>query len=488
MASTCSKPRVRKSWDALTPIEKATYIAAIELAMDLGYYERFLSMHRENMSNMQAHDTCVFMYWHRQYLVGFENMLRSLKPEFGCITIPYFDYVNDNAKYMTNTCSTIDTCSKILNELGSASSGKQVSVVIGDSLGQDTIDGRCDATAPLGHFVQYQVGTQPADAAMHCVPRGQYNATYFPDAVSFTYIKDILFGSGDVATMNSDIELGPHGYMHITLNGAMYSGFVSPADPIFFSHHSLIDSLNAIYYKCRVAPEGLTDAQKQTDVRSFEGCMVNDAPITANSSIYMRAIVDGATVDVHDETMTQSFFAAVPTKYYELTDNTNLGVNSYSYEFSGLLADLYTNCAQAGLASGSRRRLRDARVPKTARDARGHLQNYIVSTPKADAPHLSKYAKWRAAIVAVAKDLGWSDVAIEEEVFKIVTMFYHDCLPGGLHKASPRALAHWHIVPEESKADAVLASILDGSDPIRLPGWQEINAKYLSCKPRRGHH
>ncbi len=116
----CCGTRVRKSWDALDADEKATFKSAVALAMDKGLYERFVSMHREILSHASSHNTCGFLFWHRQYLLGFENMLRSLKPEFACLTLPYYDFVQDNVKLLSGQCKDIKSCSSIVNELGSA--------------------------------------------------------------------------------------------------------------------------------------------------------------------------------------------------------------------------------------------------------------------------------------------------------------------------------------------------------------------------------
>ena len=35
-----------------------------------------------------------FILWHRRYLLAYENMLRSLHPDFECVTLPYWNYFN----------------------------------------------------------------------------------------------------------------------------------------------------------------------------------------------------------------------------------------------------------------------------------------------------------------------------------------------------------------------------------------------------------
>ncbi|EQC24777.1 hypothetical protein SDRG_17332, partial [Saprolegnia diclina VS20] len=463
VATAACPDRVRKSWDALSTPEKTLYKSAIQTAMDAGAYERFLSMHREEMSNMEAHNTCVFMYWHRQFLVGFENMLRSLSPEYACVTLPYFDYVNHNAKYTTRQCKSIAECSPILGQLGSFASGSRMTVKIGDY----DIYGRCDATPPLDHYCQHPATTPTAKkACAKCVPRGDYTRLQYPTELGFTGVKDDLFSGPDVASVNSAIEANPHNNVHNVLQGAMGNPFVSPSDPIFYSHHTTIDALNTIFYKCRA--KGVVKASERATSRlSFEGCVVNGAPITANSSITMNVIhANGTSINVrHPGSGVSQYFHDVPTSYYQLTDNTDLGTNSYSYQFAGVMADLYTNCSLAGglTTKTNLRQLADEiDVPMTPRDANGDLQNFV--TAKHDTA-VDAYMSWRTDLVAAGRDALFSDDKIEAEIYKVVVMYYSKCLPGGVVDLKPQFKSLWRV-QTTSKQVQVLNAILDGSAPI----------------------
>ncbi|KAF0713974.1 hypothetical protein As57867_004114, partial [Aphanomyces stellatus] len=122
---TCS--RIRKSWDALNADEKETFVSAIELAMDKGMYQKFVFIHQELMSNREAHNSCVFLFWHRKYLLAFENMLRSFGPKYECLTLPYWDYAQNYAT-MQNTpsarrCRSIEACSPVTIGLGGSTQG-----------------------------------------------------------------------------------------------------------------------------------------------------------------------------------------------------------------------------------------------------------------------------------------------------------------------------------------------------------------------------
>jgi len=87
-AQTCGS-RLRKDWDAMTTAEKDTYKGALAAAMDSGAYIKFVEMHTEMRSEMEAHRQCMFTYWHRLLLVAFENMLRGQGTAYACVTVPY---------------------------------------------------------------------------------------------------------------------------------------------------------------------------------------------------------------------------------------------------------------------------------------------------------------------------------------------------------------------------------------------------------------
>ncbi|KAF0703621.1 hypothetical protein As57867_007563, partial [Aphanomyces stellatus] len=120
--------RVRKSWDSMTADEQATYVSAIGLAMDKGLYQKFVYIHQEQMSNREAHGTCVFLFWHRKYLLGFENMLRSLGDRYKCLTLPYWDYVQHySTMQKTRNCNSIESCSPVTKALGGSTQGSRSS-------------------------------------------------------------------------------------------------------------------------------------------------------------------------------------------------------------------------------------------------------------------------------------------------------------------------------------------------------------------------
>ncbi|KDO21841.1 hypothetical protein SPRG_12341 [Saprolegnia parasitica CBS 223.65] len=444
-------PRVRKSWNRYSETEKATYKKA-----------RFISMHSEQMSNKEAHGTCVFLFWHRKFLLGYENLLRSMGPEYACVTLPYYDYVQDNVAYGAKKCTSIESCSSILRDMG-GSTGVDKSIPIG----RYTVAGRCVANEPVNHFCESKA------SCAKCVPRGPWSTTTFNPDLGFSNIKNQVFGGKDIAATTRLIESTPHNSMHGTLAGAMNNVFISPTEPVFYSHHAMVDALHTIYHKCRVQGLGLSPAQKQVHAMSFAGCSANGGAITATSAITMRAVVNGKTVAVDSEPSVQAFFKGLPSAYYGLVDANDLGSNSYAYEFTGLLGDLYTNCQTSGTPRAATRRLVDGANATTTTTTT--VTNTVV--PIADNSAAQALLNWRLDVFAAApRDM--ADADVEADIVKMRTLYYENCL-NGVADYSSSFKALWKV--GSSPSTKVLNAVYDQSSPIRIPDWQTINSKHFGC-------
>ncbi|EQC39487.1 hypothetical protein SDRG_02928 [Saprolegnia diclina VS20] len=451
----CCGTRVRKSWDALDADEKATFKSAVALAMDKGLYERFVSMHREILSHASSHNTCGFLFWHRQYLLGFENMLRSLKPEFACLTLPYYDFVNDNVKSLAGECKDIASCSSIVNELGSATPSiwPQVSLINGFP-----VPGRCDKAAPLNHYCQWQ--NPSSILCSRCVPRGPYHLTRFPCSVTPTNLRRILFKSASFGDLNRRLEWGPSLFMHFHLLGALANPWVGPSDPLFFALHATIDALHTMYYNCRVRPLELDDAAKQSNPLVFEGCKIGGIfPITSTSNVKMNAITNGlSVVDVRSPAqITSPFFKDIPNKMYQLADTTDLGDNSYEYEFTGPLQVLAeTPCAVVQSESN----ITEIAAPNKATDV---------------------YFKWRAALAAQCTLQGLSSLQCDIEIEKVLVLYYHNCVAGGAVDLSASFKLEWGISALTDQL-ASLQALLTGKASIALEAFGNINEQFFKCR------
>ncbi|OQS06830.1 hypothetical protein THRCLA_01150 [Thraustotheca clavata] len=437
--------RTRKAWDNYSAADKKLFIKAITTAMDRGFYSDFLALHADQMTNQQAHNTCIFLFWHRIFLVGFENMLQSLAPEYACITLPYYDYIQHNLDYISQRCTDIQSCSSILRDLGGSSSTLPAAPL--QTIRSYSFPGfRCIASPPLNHFCD---GTD----CMGCVPRGQWTSTYFNPDLNFNRVKQSIFSGTSMAMVTAAIELSPHDSMHDTLSGAMANLFVSPADPVFYGHHATIDVLLTIYHKCLVDDIG-QEAAVVDDQRVFEGCTVGSRAITAASRVFMRS---SRLKNI------QKFFDGLPMQYGGLIDATKLGNSSYTYELSGLLGTLFTDCKAAGTRQRSSRKLTSAY---------GHVVHPLSSDDG------ETFMSWRRAIFDAAMEQKIPNV--EDEVEKIMVMLYEFCLPGKVTDYSDAFKKQWGIA-RVRPSKALLDAIQDGTNPIRISNWTSINEKYYQC-------
>jgi len=248
-------PRIRKSWDRLTGQEKDVFKRAVQKSMDDGYYIKFVEMHTEMMSEMQAHRTCVFLFWHRRFITGFENMLRAYGGEFACITLPYWDWVTDSARYANKECKSMQDCSSILREIG-GSAGPVKSVLInGVGVGGYS----CVAASPMGHFCESS--SVHGNQCAKCIPRGNWTKAAFPPSCNFASLYSQVFTGKTMAEVSNSIERGSHSKfsvvsqqfqilcsnvkaylfiildsIHNSLSGTM-AYLSSPADIVFYAHH-----------------------------------------------------------------------------------------------------------------------------------------------------------------------------------------------------------------------------------------------------------
>lgn len=337
-AQSCGA-RVRKDWDSMTATEKATYKGALAAAMDSGAYIKFVEMHTEMRSEMEAHRQCMFIYWHRLLLVVFENMLRGQGSQYACVTVPYYNWVGANNRQLSGACSSLGDCSSITSELGGYTTGTQRTVAINGI----NNSGRCVGASPLDHFCQS--GTVSGSACAKCVPRGSWGSASVPATTSFASVRQQVFNGANIGQMSPLVEQGCHNNVHANLGGTMGT-FASPADPIFWSHHAMIDALHTIFHKCRVGTQRMTFAQKAADPVAWTSCSRRDSGVfNPTDVITMRTGVNGVNpIPGSQDPIIGRYFTGVPTQFAGLMDVRDLGASSYSYELSGQLADMYNNC------------------------------------------------------------------------------------------------------------------------------------------------
>ncbi|GMF32196.1 unnamed protein product [Phytophthora lilii] len=367
--------RVRKDWDSLTTAEKNTYKGALAAAMDSGAYIKFVEMHTEMQSEMEAHRQCMFIYWHRLLLVVFENMLRGQGSQYACVTVPYYNWMGANNRALAGTCSSLGDCSSITSELGGFTSGFQRTVNINGI----SNSGMCVNQSPLDHFCQS--GAVSASACARCVPRGDWGSASVPGSTSFASVRQQVFNGQNIGQMSPLIEQGCHNNVHASLGGAMGT-FASPSDPIFWSHHAMVDALHTIFHKCRVGTQRLTFAQKASHPVAWTSCSKRGGgSFSPTDVIVMRTGINGQNpIPGSQDPLIGQYFSGVPNQFAGLMDVRDLGASSYSYELSGQLADMYNNC------DGTSTPTPTTAAPTNAPRPPSSATNPVTAAPVASAP------------------------------------------------------------------------------------------------------
>jgi len=229
--------RTRKSYVALTPAEAQNFVnACLALkAVDPGAtnpnllgYDDFVKDHGTYSAG--AHGGPAFLAWHRQFLLRFEDALRSVNNgQYPNVTVPYWDW-------------TVDGFPTII--VGGP----------GDS-------SRIVTTGPFA----YSTGNWTVNLAQAGGPELRRNqslpSTAVYSAVEVQGIIDSLrifdswpwdMSSSTTTSFRSALEENFHNGIHVLIGGNM--GFVPTAvnDPVFWLHHANVDR---VWCKWQVAHE-----------------------------------------------------------------------------------------------------------------------------------------------------------------------------------------------------------------------------------------
>ncbi|POM81758.1 Hypothetical protein PHPALM_233 [Phytophthora palmivora] len=485
-AQTCGS-RLRKDWDMMTATEKTTYRNALRAAMDSGAYIKFIEMHTEMRSEMEAHRQCMFIYWHRYLLVAFENMLRGQGAAYACVTVPYFNWIVASARVASGACTSMGNCMAITRELGGWTSGVQRTLAIN---GVNT-SGRCVNVSPLDRFCQLTTG--------------------------YASVRSQVFNGANIGQMSPLVEQGCHNNVHANLGSTMGT-FASPADPIFWSHHAMVDALHTIFHKCRVGTQRLTFAQKASHPVAWTSCNRRDTgTFRPTDVITMRTGERGVNpIPGTSDPVIGRYFNGVPNQFAGLMDVRDLGSSSYGYSITGQLAIMYDQCDN----SPRSRKLEEETYARNATkptmcgvaeddgyDADGNdyaSQNNFPETDytgqddghkdivvtdnsgnpvDADTPtdaYVTDDSEKRVVdwydetIAAMGGDSYDNMVDLERQA----CMFEHLCL-GGTQDYSPEFKALWKA--KEPRCKTIVDAIIDGSDPIKYESWLDDMEARFGC-------
>ncbi|GMI32400.1 hypothetical protein TrRE_jg4311 [Triparma retinervis] len=241
----CTKARIRRDWNQLDDTEKELYVSAINDLKKSGIYDDFVHVHGLTNNKEYAHGTGGFLPWHRWYLFQFEEALR-----------------NQDDKYKDDP----NTSDEDLN-IGCVGAGKH---------------------GFEGFWVVPKLPTHPDKT---CLSRSR--SLESDGTEGFTSAADMIetimqFDTyGAYGGFRAKLEGLPHANPHNLLGGHIRT-FVSPADPLFFSHHTYVDKLWAMWQDCHNHED------------------VDKAAISGSGDDYYMHVFDKNSENVMDETQAKN--------------------------------------------------------------------------------------------------------------------------------------------------------------------------------------
>ncbi|KAL3670250.1 hypothetical protein V7S43_004563 [Phytophthora oleae] len=255
LATEAKDTRVRKSWAAYSSNEKELYLSAVEKAMQSGNHLLFTQLYMDSGSLQQVVGTCGAPAWYRKYLLGYENMLRSLDTTFSDLTLPYWDLFEDSTKRISTTtkCNGIEGCSPILGDLG-GSEGPELLPGAYVVNGEAIPSGNCANTSIAAH------ACTNSKKCEKCIPRGdwsigdsslEFGPTTFAELIRHAKDANGTSSSGASAmdTLRKEVQNSIQLTLH-SLLGGVYETRAAAFDPIFLSHYATLDMVYQFFQSC----------------------------------------------------------------------------------------------------------------------------------------------------------------------------------------------------------------------------------------------
>ena len=328
--SKCSiGARIRKSWDYITEKEKELYLFAVETAITAGLHQAMVKVHQEHRSELEAHDTCGFVLWHRRYVLVYENMLRSLRPEFACITVPYWDIMKDLSKRASGMCSNFLECSNIVTDLGGSQGASDTR-----TYSSQTSTGNCFSGRPYSNY-------RDDNGRSSCIPRSDLRSKQPPSGASYSVLFNMITQENTYQGFSQRLQDGIHNEVHGTVAG-IFATWAAPADVLFYSWHSTVDMLHSLWHECKVNPLVTNTAKSSSLGFNVGNCLRTDDARSELSNLQVNdritMIVDGVGVTQHP--ILAPIFADVGTTYLDYVDHRDLGDYTYEYAFPGAFREI----------------------------------------------------------------------------------------------------------------------------------------------------
>ncbi|KAG7057420.1 amino acid transporter [Colletotrichum scovillei] len=239
-SATCTNPSIRKPWTALTEDEKASYVNSTLCLMDpsqapakvgsWGATSRWEELVVAHIAQVRyIHTVGALFPWHRWYTKIHEDLLRNECGYTG--PYPYWDQQTDQSLYPIQNASVWDTASTV-TAFGTGRTDAATNCIL---------DG-----AFTDHRVRFntQLERDGTEGGGVCLTRA-LNQTAF-DTVSQANVVEpcmALDKGDDYGEMLGCLGNTPHSGGHLGVGGIMRDHARSPADPIFYLHHTNFDRL-----------------------------------------------------------------------------------------------------------------------------------------------------------------------------------------------------------------------------------------------------
>ena len=334
-AACAGGPRVRKSWESMSSSEHELYLGAVEASIAAGTHQAMAKIHVDRQSEMTAHDTCGFILWHRRYLLAYENMLRSSDPKFRCVTLPYWNIMDNYVNMADGKCSGLVGCSPILTGIG----GVTDNVVTVRNYATIPRTGVCHNDRPYKEYLD-------DDGKSACVIRSDTRGKKLPTDASYVQLFDLIAEHHDVRDFGYSLQRQLHGQVH-GLVGGTFSSNAAPADVLFYSWHATIDMLSSIWWDCH-STETTKDGARQsplafsnTECRATSDARAALPEMSRESEIFMAT--DGQKVTENQKI--QVFFDDVGNAYADMIDQDYFGDYAYTYDIPSSFNEILDNHA-----------------------------------------------------------------------------------------------------------------------------------------------
>ncbi|KAF6802798.1 amino acid transporter [Colletotrichum musicola] len=230
VSAACTNPTQRKPWTDLTTSEKAEFINSTLCLMDpaqapsktnyAGSKSRWDELQVAHIAQVQfIHTVGSFLPWHRWFMTVHENLLRTECGYTG--PIPYWNEQVDQAAGPL-TASTIW--------------GTDPATSFGTGA---TDENGCVTDGPFTNL-RYNINTELERGEDKCL---QYDLKQNQFDQLSQDIVNACNALEDYVDFNNCLGGAPHTSGHYAIGGTMDDVSLSPADPMFFMHHTNLDRL-----------------------------------------------------------------------------------------------------------------------------------------------------------------------------------------------------------------------------------------------------